>query len=326
MTAATALPAHDRLNAISPEQAAQQSALVEALNNRLAGGLGLRAAVTDRRAAPAWIALGDFYTAPLLTDGGLPVLTDERGRPDAAAAAVALAAVEPIIAAIELVVGHPLLPTAVVDAPPHEATVLLIEAHADGTTLHRLLLAVGSAVAIEPAGTLPLDPATIVFVAPGWAARIAGPALRRARLDGIGVGDLLLLGIGHPIARFTTPGSRVLGCRLDVQGGMMIVEQVFEGDGEFPAEPLPTDADLTARLADASVPVTVEFDGGGLTLERLAALGTGSVVSIPDATGGTLRVRLRADGRTVANGELVAVGEGYGVLVTDVAGAQAAGA
>lgn len=327
--------AHDRLTAIPVDRAAQQSTLVEALNNRLAGDLRLRAQIADTADAPAWIAFEQFHLAPLLADGAIPLLTDAQGRVDAAAAAVALAALEPVVAAIELVVGHSLLPTAVVASPPDAGTTLLIEAQAEGQTLHRLLLVADPALAIAPAASLPIDPATIVHVAPAWTAQIAGPALRRARRDGIGEGDLFLLGTGHPLARFSPPGrTGTLACRLDVQGGMMTVEQVLEREDEVStAAPPPPSADgdagatlAEATLAEATVPITVEFDGGGLTLERLAALGTGSVVSIPDAVGGTLNVRLRADDRIVANGELVAVGDGYGVLITTVTGPEAKGA
>ena len=84
-------------------------------------------------------------------------------------------------------------------------------------------------------------------------------------------------------------------------------------------------AQAAPDLAALTVPTTVEIDGGGLTLERLAALGPGSVVAIPGASGGVLPVRLLAGGKRVASGELVAVGDGYGVLITAVTNPAAKG-
>ena len=55
-----------------------------------------------------------------------------------------------------------------------------------------------------------------------------------------------------------------------------------------------------------------------MTAAELATLGKGSVLPLP-AAAGTLPVRVIAGEQCVAEGELVAVGEGFGVLITGVA-------
>lgn len=321
MTTSSPLPAHTRLPPIDPEQAQAQSALIEALNRRRAGALLLSAQITKQDASvPAWIALdstghGTLHIAPLLADGAVPALSDATGRPDAAAAAVALGAIEPVVAAIELVTGRTLRPVAVADQARGAATIR-VEAHAGTALVHRALLTVPAGLRLDGV-SLPLDPSAFVDVAPAWAARIGGPELSPARLAEIGTGDLLLLGTAGDLARFTPPGRDTpLVGRLDVGGGTMTVE------GELEPE---TRAQATPDLAALTVPTTLEIDGGGLTLERLAALGPGSVVAIPDAGGGVLPVRLLAGGKRVAAGELVAIGDGYGVLITAVSPPAAKG-
>ncbi len=72
--------------------------------------------------------------------------------------------------------------------------------------------------------------------------------------------------------------------------------------------------DAPARV-DAVLPTMIELPGGTVRASELASLGEGSVLPI-DAAGGTLKVRVSVDGNAVADGELVALGQGYAVLVT----------
>jgi len=331
-------PASTGLPAAAPEREGLASALIGALNRRTAGepphALALTAAVPgDEVARPgAWIAFADgneadapvLHLAPILADGRVPMLTDAAGRPDAALAATALGAVEPLVAALELVLGRALRPTEAVAAVPGDPVLLLLDAAAAGRRAHRLLLALPPGTAPAAAGALPLDRSHLPDVGPAWTARIAGPAVAAARAAAIARGDLLLLGTGRPLVRFAAPGRKgTLTGRLDVEGGLIMV------DGELDASSgpdAPASADAGAPLPDPaahSVRFTVEIEGGDLSFERLATLGAGSVVPVADAGGGRLPVRLLAGGRAMASGDLVAVGEGYGVLVTSVSGGMA---
>lgn len=326
MTANAPLAAHVSLPSIDPHLATLRSDVIEALNRRRVGTLVLSAQKTSDNGVAAWIALeasgqGPFHLAPLLANGVIPVLTDAAGRPDAAAAAVALGALEPVVAAIELVVGRALRPTAVLAQAPADGVAIEVEARVDGARVHRLLLIVPQDARIDSPDALPLDPAAFVDVAPVWTARIEGPSVAQAGMARIGAGDLLLLGTGHLLARFSAPGKNtMLAARVDVAGGSMVVEQEFEAADDTTQRP---SAGPRPGLAALSVPTLIEFDGGGLTLERLATLGVGSVVDVPAAAGGVLPVRLLAGGKAVASGELVAVGDGYGVLITAVVRAAA---
>ena len=327
MTSTAPLPANTGLPAIDPQRATLQTELIHALNHRLADGLALSAgAAAAADAAGGWIELdaagAALYVAPLLADGLLCRLTDATGRLDAALAAVALGAVEPLIAAIELTIGRELRPVGVVAAPAASDVVLRVEASDAGAAVHRLVLAMADDVAIAPAGTLPPDPASFIDVAPGWTARIAGPALATGRVGAIGPGDLVLLGTPTGLACFRPPGrAMVLAGRLDIRRGVIEVEQELAL-----AEDLPPPRPGVVGPGDAAtVPLSVTFDGGGLTLDRLAALGIGSVVPIPGIRGGALPVKLLAADRCVAAGDLVAVGDGYGVLVTAVTPPDASG-
>jgi flagellar motor switch/type III secretory pathway protein FliN len=67
------------------------------------------------------------------------------------------------------------------------------------------------------------------------------------------------------------------------------------------------------------VPATIEIEGGLLSARDVAGLAPGSVLPVP-RTGGTLPVRVVAGGTVIGAGELVAVGDGFGVLFTSISG------
>ena len=84
------------------------------------------------------------------------------------------------------------------------------------------------------------------------------------------------------------------------------------------ADPSPAAASAPPEWDALSVPACIEIDGGLLSAQDVAGLAAGSVLPLPQ-TGGTLRVRVVAGGATIGSGELVAVGEGFGVLFDRVA-------
>lgn len=318
MTVASPLPANDRRPAIDSTQSSLQSRLVAALDRRRVGEFTTHATAADSGQSSAWIAFdasgpSRCHIAPILADGAIAHVTDAAGRPDAAAAALVLGPIEPLIAAIELVLGHALLPTAVVDAPSPGATVVRIDAIADGHPRHRVLLAVAGGEAIASAADLPLDQRALPEIAPAWSATMAGPMLRGASLAGMSDGDLLLLGIAPCLVtlRPSDGAAKLIGV-LDVAAGTVTIEQVLGRDEAI-------DTERATSVADgADIATSIEFACGGLTTERLAALDVGSVVPLPGAGGGVLPVTVHAGGSLVARGQLVAIGDGHGVLLTDV--------
>ncbi len=68
-----------------------------------------------------------------------------------------------------------------------------------------------------------------------------------------------------------------------------------------------------------TVPARIEIEGGLLSARDIAGLAAGSVLPVPQS-GGTLRVRVVAGGASIGRGELVAIGEGFGVLFDQVDG------
>lgn len=63
-----------------------------------------------------------------------------------------------------------------------------------------------------------------------------------------------------------------------------------------------------------SVPLSFELAMRSVPLARLQALQQGAVLEV-EASDGTLPVRILASGRLLAEGTLVSIGDGYGVLI-----------
>lgn len=293
-------PLRDRLPALDPERAALLSRLLPALDGHHSDELRLSAAPGD--APRTVIALasdaGGFELSPVIAAGGVPGLVADDGTPDAVAAVAALAAAEPLVAAVEQALRLSLRPTGV-----HAATLtnwLQVEAR-DGEGAVRHVARLGFADDLR----LPPAPAVV----PNFASRLRaayrfladGPALAPARVAALAVGDVVLL------------GGAVLPGRIDFGGTL------------HPAHFRPADATLTIQGPspmsvapldpDLRLPLTVEIGGGTATLGELAGLVPGSVVPL-GITGATLPVTLSIGGGAVAHGELVAIGDAYGVLIT----------
>ncbi|MES2442147.1 MAG: FliM/FliN family flagellar motor switch protein [Pseudomonadota bacterium] len=96
-------------------------------------------------------------------------------------------------------------------------------------------------------------------------------------------------------------------------------EKPFVLDTPAPAPAsTPAPATLSSKLIE-SVPVELEaFLGGArMTVAQLAALKPGAAVALDAQLNGA--VELRMNGVAVARGELVAVGEKFGVRLTEIA-------
>lgn len=322
MTAPAAL--HGALRAIDPDLADRQTRLIGALNHRMAGEYHMVARLAverDANAASAWIRFrtrsGPVSVAPLLIDGQLARLTIAGRVPDAAAAAATLARIEPLLAGLEHALGDELHPDAVDDQAPSDTVLIRIDAGQSGESIeHRLIVAVATDSALSGL-PLPLAvPDAVHRFRARWSARIAGPAVRASRIATIAAGDLLLLGAGRLVAHMSWPGhKRPLAAVIDIRGGrMMVGDDVNDIVGT--ADPMPDMA--TAEWGSVRVATVIEIDGGLLSAADAAALGGGSVLALPGG-GGTLAVRVRAGESVIGTGELVALGEGFGVLFTSVA-------
>ena len=326
----------DRLPVIAPERAERQSGLIGALNRRRLDALTTEAGLApadEQASAGAWIGLEApdgtrLQLAPLLAAGTIPQLFAADGGPDAAAAAVALAEVEPLVAALERVLGVALAPVSL-DAQPAAigvggaGTIIRFDALQDRVLVHRVLVAVPDGLPLRLLAPLPLAAGPDLGLRLAWTAGLAGPTLPASSAARLARGDLLLLGPGPMLARLALPGrGRPLLARLDMLGGFVTVEQELVGDASGPGAGGPTPPLPANDFAAATVATRVEIEGAGLTVEQVATLGIGSVVPVMGAAGGTLAVRVVAGDQPVATGELIVVGDGFGVLVTALAPAQ----
>jgi len=314
-----------RLRAIDQDRAQLQTTLIGALNRRLIDSLqtGVRVATErDRRAAIAWIQFrsGEHLVqiAPLLVDGTLARVSGAQGSVDAAAAAATLGRIEPLVGALELVLGCELQPAGLHKSYAGDPVLLRLDATTNGVIQHRLLLAVPPEMAVEPLAEIELAATAIGGLRLRWTARFDGPAVRAARLAAIASGDLLLLGTVTPVAKLSLPGRNdAPRARIAFNDGMLVLQDDVATDGS-PEASVPVSATGEAGWAEVRLPTTIEIIGAGMTAAELATLGKGSVLPLPIA-GGTLPVRVIAGEQCVAEGELVAVGEGFGVLITGVA-------
>ncbi|ATY31872.1 FliM/FliN family flagellar motor switch protein [Sphingomonas psychrotolerans] len=311
------------LRAIDQSRAQLQTTLIGALNRRLIDDLQTSVRVAterDRRAAIAWIQFRSgghlVQIAPLLVDGALARVSGTQGTVDAAAAAATLGRIEPLVGALELVLGCELQPAGLHKSYTGDPVLLRLDAiTANGVIQHRLLLAVPPETAVEPLAEIALAATAIGGLRLRWTARFEGPAVRAASIAAVASGDLLLLGTAAPVAKLSLPGRNdAPRARVAFKEGVLVLQDDAAMDGPHEA---PAPAGGEAGWGDVRLPTTIEIIGSGMTAAELATLGKGSVLPLP-AAGGTLPVRVIAGEQCVAEGELVAVGEGFGVLITGV--------
>lgn len=318
-------PVRNNLRAIDQNRAQLQTTLIGALNRRLIDDLQTSARLAterDRRAAIAWIQFrsGDHLVqiAPLLVDGALARVSGAQGSVDAAAAAATLGRIEPLVGALELVLGCELQPAGLHRSYAGDPVLLRLDATtANGVIQHRLLLAVPPETAVEPLAEIALAATAIGGLRLRWTARFDGPPVRAASIAAIASGDLLLLGTAVPVAKLSLPGRNdAPRARIAFNDGVLVLQDdaAMDGSHEPSASAL---ASGEAGWSDVRLPTTIEIIGSGMTAAELATLGKGSVLPLP-AAGGTLPVRVIAGEQCIADGELVAVGDGFGVLITGV--------
>jgi type III secretion protein Q len=330
---------HGRLRAIEQRQAEAQTALIAALNHREIDDLrtvARLASTRDRRAAAAWIKFdtrrGAIMIAPLLIDNQLARMTSGPDQPDGAAAAAALGRVEPLVAAVETILALELHPAGLSASPEGDPLLIRLDAHErSGALRHRLLIGAPPEIEVEPL-PLPLElPARVGALALRWSGTIDLPLIPATRLGRLGRGDCILLGLGGLSGRLTLPGRPGhLPIAVDIRGGTAILHRDPQERDTNVSERISRVDDAAPALAGEQpgwaglqIAATIEFDGGSLTAAELATLGKGSVLQLP-AAGGVLAVRVVVGGATIAEGELVAVGEGFGVLVTAVQAGEGA--
>jgi type III secretion protein Q len=177
-----------------------------------------------------------------------------------------------------------------------------------------------SAADLKPVAPRQLAPSPALRL--GWRADLTGPAIRHARLAALAPGDLILLGTVLPAGRLHLPGRRgAVAVTIDAANHLLHLRD--EPRQEEPmlseTETLPPSATEGPRFDwnDAPVETVIELTGGTIAAGDLAGLGVGSTLPLP-TSGGTLAVKVSAGGLHIADGQLVALGDGFAVLLTAV--------
>ena len=284
-----------RLPALDAREAALRSRLLAALNGPAltATVFGGQISAAIRFGTPA----GDVELTPLNVDGAVPQLVADDGRPDAVGCIAAMAGIEPLIAAVEAVLGVALRPAGV-GAP----TLPLRLRVTVGEHAAALGFATDAGFALQPASPR-LDGFAGLRV--DFDVTLAGPLLAEARIAALVRGDVVLVGNGRLAARVEASGQRHAGI-FEPADRRITLSQESNRVNESATPSL--DPDL--RLA-----LTLRIAGGSCTLAELSGLAAGSVLPL-DIEGATIPVIVEAGGAEVARGELVAIGDAYGVLIT----------
>lgn len=308
MTAALAT----RLRRLDPAVARTQTALLAALHGLRAGDSVIEARAADDK-APATAVRFESWIGP--------ISLSLAGASDSIAAAQSLARVEPLLQAVERALRIELAPAGFESA--HAPSPVSLTLRWAGEELR---LSVRADAPLAPASNPPppLSPALAAAAIP-CRVQLEAPALTPAALAAIAPGDLALIP-ARPQARLTfnlsafTVALDLASLKLTVTAAEPRLQETrldSLAPSTDPADSAP--ADLTPDLANTPLPVTIALDSVTAPLGRIAALRPGSVLDLAAGPGGSLPARLEVGGRTIATGELVAVGDAYGFLVAQVA-------
>lgn len=251
--------------------------------------------------------------APLIVGGRVPVLRADGGEPDGLALAATLDGIEPLLLVMERQFGHPLRPERAASACPPGCTVLRLSAHRPGSASaeHVLLAALPDLSAISA----PLPAAGRLAQALRARVRLVAslvvpmPAMAAADLRSLAAGDLLLVG-PQPIAARLCVGPFARAAMFAPASDHLVRIRIAQ---ETMVEPIDTASDQRIIL-----PAELRIRMGQMTLAEAAALTPGQLLTLP-AKAPALPVAVFIGSTQVASGDLVALGDGYAVLVQSVA-------
>lgn len=348
----TFAPARERLRRVDPAEAAAGNRALALLHGLQvddeAGRLRLAARVADAPLDGGWLrfetGVGDAMISPVLISRQPAAPLPEGAAPDLPAALHQLSRLEPLIAAIERVIGLPLDP---VGLGPRRGLVFALEARSeDGEIVHAVQLAADPSCA----ATWPDPPAPVSLGVAGRAfatlrASLEGPRAPVAELPLLSRGDVVVLPRGAAagwVCTLSGDGAPLAMGFLDLAARNFTVQHL---ESRSMLETAPRSAEARAPEADIPSAATaepmsfaprpaepqtdavstdglmirlgVELGEVRLSLKALSSLRPGSVVAL-EGQGEDLIVELRADGQPLATGRLVSLGDAYGVLVDSV--------
>ncbi|MCX7275211.1 MAG: FliM/FliN family flagellar motor switch protein [Burkholderiales bacterium] len=282
-------------------------------------------ASAGQRTSAVWVSFaadcGEVRLAPLMAAGRPVAVRAVGGRIDATAVGAALQACEPLITALEAALETPLVPRALHATASHNACQVVVETK-KGDSVWLSLDAMACERLPEPRMTaLPhwLHPVRLPC-------RIALGACLLTRTEWLGLedGDVLLPSQDSPQAwpvRATVHGQRreATALFLPRQGRLEFRNEEHHpmsdpNAGRTMTEP--TDSQDT-RWETLPVRVRFELPRVSLPLGVLAGLQPGAVIDIARSAQ-TISIDLLTDDRLIGRGEIVALGDGFGVRVREL--------
>jgi type III secretion system YscQ/HrcQ family protein len=291
-------------------------------------GLRARTPVRDTRAAAGWRIAMDSDYGPMgftpLQGGGRPLSigTDDR-MIDLAGAGAALDASEPLLASIERALGTPLWPRALDRDTGHARSTARIEVRidADGGDC-ALLSACPEVLRRLPAPHWEVPPPGLLGIGVACRIRIGGCTVGATRLAALGIGDLLLETTQAALpwtVRVRVPDGPQTLATLQLDCGLLTFDSEEYDEMDLSHTVNTTHAPGRPDSPDwVGIPTELHFELPGITLPlgTVAGLQPGAVMRI-EADPGALQVEVLAGGRTVGRGELVAIGDGFGVRLIE---------
>lgn len=314
MTGAAALAA--RLPRLTPELAAGTTRLLALL-----ACAGLRARIASESVAPGATQRlrfclgsrhGEIGFGPLHADRPIAAPTGADGLLDLVAATETLEAAEPAIAALERALGTPLHPGPLTAPGPGLRVQVDVElTHEQGARLD----ATADVLLRLPEPAWRDVPSAVLGYALRCRVMLGGCGLTREAAARLEAGDVLVDPVrfrGAPEVRLVAPDGREATATLHPAACALHFSPTRDPAMTTPSDPTePTDDDW-ARLP---VQLRFELPRASVPLGTLAGLQPGAV--IPIATPGErLEVVVSNGGRAVGRGELVAIGDGFGVRLT----------
>ena len=291
-------------------------------------GLRARTPVRDARQVAGWRIAMDSDYGPIgftpLRGGGRPLsIGSDEGMIDLAAAGAALDASETLLASIEQALGTPLWPRALDrdSASAVHADRIEVRIDADGGD-GALLSASPEVLRRLPAPRWSTPPRGLLGFEVPCRIRIGGCTIGAARLATIGPGDLLLE-TTQPVlpwtVRLRAPDGPQTLARLQPASRLLTFdsEDIDDMDTTGPRHEQ-NDANREDTPAWDRIPTELHFEltGISLPLGAIAGLQPGAVMRI--ASSDTLvPVEVLAGGRTIGRGELVSIGDGFGVRLLE---------
>jgi hypothetical protein len=307
--------------------------IVDAINgNDGSDGETLRAAPmftapTDARWLVFETAYGQSLLSPLVVDGlAVSPITMDAG--EGLQAADLLDRLDTLICRLETLIAATFEPVGLTqESAAAESLIRLEMADHEGRMTHRADWApppgFDCQAVLAKSGAIPSVLARAGVIC---AISVPGPALPPGRTAALRPGDVLLVpALSARVCTVTVhappPVGTVGGCRLRRHESARTPSTNKDGmtgmdDGENPdVADGPVSAPAWAELAP---PLKIVIDHAPLPLEAVARLAPGAALPL-SLDGGHFPVRILAGDTEVAAGELVAFGEGYGVLIRTVA-------